>query len=56
LIFGKYYTGDNSLYLRYEDKAAIDSIANEFPVWEDEIRRKKEKEEQDYRNKLISDL
>lgn len=56
LIFGKYYTGDNSLYLRYEDKAAIDSIANELPVWEDEKRRKKEKEGQDYRNKLISDL
>lgn len=56
LIFGKYYTGDNSLYLKYEDKATIDSIANELPVWEDEIRRKKEKEEQDYRNKLISDL
>lgn len=56
LTFGKYYTGDNSLYLRYEDKATIDSIINELPVWEDEIRRKKEKEEQDYKNKLISDL
>lgn len=56
LTFGKYYAGDNSLYLKYEDKATIDSIANELPIWEDEIRRKKEKEEQDYKNKLISDL
>lgn len=56
LTFGKYYAGDNSLYLKYEDNATIDSIANELPIWEDEIRRKKEKEEQDYKNKLISDL
>lgn len=56
LTFGKYYAGDNSLYLKYEDKATIDTIVNELPIWEDEIRRKKEKEEQDYKNKLISDL
>lgn len=56
LTFGEYYTDDNSLYLKYEDKATMNSIANELPVWEDEIRRKKEKEEQDYKNKLISDL
>lgn len=56
LTFGKYYAGDNFLYLKYEEKATIDSIANELPIWEDELRRKKEKEEQDYKNKLISDL
>ena len=56
LTFGKYYEGDNSLYLKYEDKATIDSIANELPNWEYEVRCKKEKEEQDYKNKLISDL
>lgn len=56
LIFGRYYAGDNSLLLTYEDKATSDSIAHELPMYEEEIRRKKEKEELDYKNKLISDL
>lgn len=56
LTFGKYYTGDNSLYLKYEDKITSDYIANELPVYENEMKLKKEKEEQDYKNKLISDL
>lgn len=56
LTFGKFYTGDNALYLIYEDKATVDSIAHELPLYETEMKRKKDKEDQDYKNKLISDL
>lgn len=56
LTFGDYHTGDFSLYLRYEDNETMKAIAHELPMYEEEIRRKKEREQQDYKNKLISDL
>ena len=56
LSFGKNYTGDHSLFLRYEDAATWTKIEKELPLYEAEMRLKKEKEEADYRNKLISDL
>lgn len=56
LTFRDYYLHDFTLYLSYEDTATINAINHELPKYADEMRRKKEKEEQDYKNKLISDL
>lgn len=56
LTFGEYHTFDYSLTLTYEDSVSMRAIAQEISLYEKGLKRKRELEDCEYKNRLIKDL
>ncbi|MCH5228194.1 MAG: hypothetical protein J1F16_10360 [Muribaculaceae bacterium] len=56
MCFGRYFEGQYSLYLNYEDKITSKKVLSEIIQYKEEMRIEKESNDRQYQEKLFKDL